>query len=581
MRFDVPEALWILAIAVPALAAFFYWSWSVKQKLILQFVRARLLPSLTMGVSARRQKIRLVLVAVAVAFVLLALARPQWGFAWEEAHQRGLDIIVAVDTSRSMLAQDVRPDRLDKTKLAIMDLMRQAKSDRLGLVVFAGSAFLQAPLTVDDQAFEQAVESVTVGIVPEGGTSLSSAIQTSLDSFDKGDANHKAIVLFTDGEDHDADAETMAAAKRAADEGALIFTVGVGTPQGELLKVMDDQGNVSYVKDADGNVVKSRLNETLLRRIATVTHGFYLPLQGADPMATLYERGLAPLPKNEENTRLTRVYRERYHWPLTLAVLLLVIEILLPESPRTRRRERPPVPSARSAAAATAALLILLPIRARASAASALRAYEAGDFKNAFEEFSRLADIKTNDYRLSYDAGTAAYRAKKFEDAAKRFGTALSSPGIVSDLPAQQHAFYNLGNTLFREGEPLPDPDKKKKLWEQSIENYNRALELAQRLSTNDADAKMNLAYVKQELEKLKQQQQQNQNQQNQEDLKPSDAAKQAKERADEAVRGRQYKQALEIMEDSLKQDETTKFYADYIKRLQEINGVAAPVAAH
>jgi len=151
--FARPEFLWVLLLALPLAAAFFYWSWRVKQRLIGQFVQARLLPTLAVGLSPARQKLRLALLLASLAGVLAALAGPRWGFSWEEARQRGLDIVVAVDTSRSMLARDVPPNRLDKAKRAAFDLMRQARNDRLGLVAFAGGAFLQCPLTVDDEHF--------------------------------------------------------------------------------------------------------------------------------------------------------------------------------------------------------------------------------------------------------------------------------------------------------------------------------------------------------------------------------------------------------------------------------------------
>jgi Ca-activated chloride channel family protein len=508
MRFAQPQVLWVLLAVVPALIGFLFWSWRVKQKLILQFVHPRLLSGLTVGVSARRQKLRLALLVAAVAGILLALARPQWGFAWEEAKFQGLDIIVAIDTSRSMLAQDVAPNRLEKAKLAAIDLMRLAKTDRLGLVAFAGTAFLQAPLTVDEQAFQQAVDAVSVGIIPQGGTALSAAIRTAMAAFEKGNDNHKVLVLLTDGEDHDADTETLAAAKEAADAGLRIFTIGVGTPEGELLRAKDDQGNDSYIKDEDGDVVKSRLNQTLLQQIATDANGFYLPLQGANPMDTLYARGLAPLPKSEETTRLTRVYQERYHWPLGFAIVCLVIELLLPESPRVRRPVALSAASAAQQAAAVMALL-LIPLMALGSPSSAYRDYQSGDFKAALGEYNRLAEQKTNDYRLHYDAGAAAYRAKELERAQRQFNDALNSQSIVSDPKTQEHTYYNLGNTLYHMGEPLPDPDKKKELWQQAIENLGRAF----RLDTNDIDARNNLAYIKQKLEELKQQQQQQQNQ--------------------------------------------------------------------
>jgi Ca-activated chloride channel family protein len=515
MRLEHPQVLWLAAAAIPALVGFLFWSWRVKQKLIRQFVHARLAASLTAGVSPAREKVRLALLVAAVAGILWALARPQWGFAWEEAKQQGLDIMVAIDTSRSMLARDVLPNRLEKSKLAVIDLMRLAKSDRLGLVVFAGAAFLQAPLTLDEQAFQQAVDAVAVGIVPVGGTSLCSAIRTSLEAFEKGNDNHKVLVLFTDGEDFDADTDTMAAAKEAAEAGMRIFTIGVGTPEGELLRVTDEQGNASFIKDEDGDAVKSHLNQTLLQRIATKASGFYLPLQGANPMETLYARGLAPLPKSEETTRLTRVYRERYHWFLGFAVICLVLEALLPDSARPRsRRARSAAPALQKVAAALA--LWLMPLGGAGSPSSAFRDYQAGDFKSAFDEYNRLARQQTNDYRLHYDAGTAAYKAKELETAQKQFNDALNTPDIISDPQNQQRAYYNLGNTLYHLGEPLPEPDKKKELWQQAVENYGRAV----RLNTNDIDARNNLAYVKQKLEELKQQQQQQQQNKDQKDKK-------------------------------------------------------------
>ena len=159
--------LWLLLVLPPALLAFFWWAWRTRQRLMTQFIQARLLSALTVGISARRQKIRLACLILAVVSLLLALARPQWGFDWEEVKQRGLDIVVAIDTSKSMLAEDIAPNRLARAKLAALDLMQQAKSDRLSLVAFAGSAFLQCPLTIDDAAFRQSVETLDVNVIPQ------------------------------------------------------------------------------------------------------------------------------------------------------------------------------------------------------------------------------------------------------------------------------------------------------------------------------------------------------------------------------------------------------------------------------
>src|SRR5437899_3517291 len=229
MNWGNPNILWFLLVLPVGLIAFFVWSWRKHQLLMAQFIQARLLPSLTVGISPRRQKTRLASIVLAVIFLILALARPQWGFDWEEVKQKGLDIVVAIDVSKSMLAEDIAPNRLARAKLAALDLMQQAKSDRLSLVAFAGSAFLQCPLTIDDSAFRQSVDTLDVNTIPQGGTAIAEAIDTATASFREGD-NHKALVLFTDGEDQDSGA--VEAAKRAGEAGIHIYTIGIGSPEG-------------------------------------------------------------------------------------------------------------------------------------------------------------------------------------------------------------------------------------------------------------------------------------------------------------------------------------------------------------
>ncbi len=333
MKFALPQLLWLLLL-VPLLVVFLVWAWRKKERLISQFVQSRLLAQLTVGVSKTRQKVRLALLVTAVACTVIALARPQWGFSWEEVSQKGLDIVVAVDTSRSMLAADIPPNRLERAKLAALELMKLAKNDRVGLVAFAGTAFLQCPLTLDEEAFRQGVNALDVNIIPQGGTAIAETIQTALSAFKDGD-NHKILVLFTDGEDHEDG--VLEAAKAASDKGLRIFTIGVGSAAGELIRVRDEKGKMDFLKDENGNVVKSRLNETLLQQIAGASGGFYLPLRGANTMDVLYERGLAPLPKSEFNSKLMQRHHERFYWPLGIAVVLLVVELFLPERQKVRQ----------------------------------------------------------------------------------------------------------------------------------------------------------------------------------------------------------------------------------------------------
>ena len=501
MTFANPHMLWLLLAIPPALLVFFWWAGRTRQRLLTQFIQARLLPTLTVGVSATRQKISVGCLVLAVVCLILALARPQWGFDWEEMKQRGLDIVVAIDTSKSMLAEDIAPNRLARAKLAALELMQRAKSDRLGLVAFAGSAFLQCPLTIDDAAFRQSVEALNVNIIPQGGTAIAEAIETALTAFKEGD-NYKVLVLFTDGEDHDSGA--LEAAEKAAKDGMRIFTIGIGTVDGELLHIKNEQGSSDYIRDEQGNVVKSHLNERLLQQIAGATEGgFYLPLRGAKAIDTLYDQGLAKLPKSQHHEKFVRHYHERYHWPLAVAIVLLLAEMLFPERKRESKARAAVTAPAFSGAKTLVILLLVLPGAVRGSPASALREYKAGNYDQAVKEYEQLLKRKSDDPRLHFNAGAAAYRNHQFEEAAKQFNATLASP----DLKLQGQAYYNEGNALFHLGERSSDPKKRTETWEKAIQDYQSTV----KLNPQDADAKYNYDFVKRKLEELKQQQQQSQ----------------------------------------------------------------------
>ena len=489
MRFEHPNLLWLLLVLPPALWLFFWWAERARQKLLTQFVEARLLSALTVGISPVRRKWRFTFLILAVACLVVALARPQRGFDLEEVEQRGLDIVVAVDTSKSMLATDIAPNRLARAKLAVQELLQKAGTDRMGLVAFAGDAFLECPLTIDNTAFQQSLSALDVNSIPQGGTALAAAIDTALTAFKEKD-HYKVLVLLTDGEDNDEGA--LEAAKKAADAGLKIFTIGIGTAAGDLIHVADANGNSDYVRDGQGNVVKSHLNESLLQQIAGAAGGFYLPLRGADTINTLYERGLEPLPKSEGKEKMVRRYHEQFHWPLAAAVLLLLAEMFLPErSLQTAAKSK-----GKAAAIATLLAILFLPVVARSSPTDALRDYNAGNYTNAIQEYERLAQIYTNDLRLVFNAGAAAYRGTNFDEAVKMFTLVTAAP----DLKLQQQAYYNLGNTQYRMGATVKDLDGLQETWETAIKSYERAVTL----NTNDVDAAFNLAFTKNSVEQIK-----------------------------------------------------------------------------
>ena len=563
MNFAYGHVLWSLLIILPALIVFFWWAWRERQRLMTQFIQARLLHGLISGVSPTRQKVRFVLITIAFTLLLVALARPQWGFTWEESKQKGLDIVVAIDTSKSMLAEDIAPNRLQRAKLAALDLMQQAQSDRLGLVAFAGGAFLQCPLTIDDNAFRQSVEALDVNIIPQGGTAVAEAITTALGAFKEGD-NFKVLVLFTDGEDNDENA--FEAAQAAAKEGMKIFTIGIGTAEGEILRIKDAKGRTDYLRDADGNAVKSRLNEALLQQIAGATEGgFYLPMRGAKTIDTLYEKGLAPLPKSEGQEKLVKRMHERYHWPLGLAIVLLLVEMLLPErrSP-TRRVSKSQTQRAGSETGApivaTALALFLLPVVASASPTKALKDYSSGNFTNALTEFERLLNEQTKqqkpeDPRLHVNAGTAAYRATNYTVAIQHFNAVLAA----QDIKLQAKAYYNLGAVHYRLGQQAEDLDKLEEAWKESAKQFNHAVEL----DKTNQDAAFNKAFVEERLKQI-------------ELLRAM--ARQAKEAADNATRQRNYRGALQIMEQLMQQAQVVaKPFEEFTQKLKQIDEIANP----
>ncbi|MBX3732282.1 MAG: VWA domain-containing protein [Verrucomicrobiae bacterium] len=332
MNFASPAYLWMSAVVVPLLGWFLWWTWGRKQAAARAFIRARLFGALTVGVSPGLQILKRVLLALAITLTLLALARPRWGYRDEETLASGLDILVVFDVSRSMLANDAAPNRLSKAKRAVFDLLGLARADRIGVVAFAGEAFLQAPLTLDDEALRQTVQGLDCDILPVQGSEIAPAIREAVAAFDKDSTGARAILLITDGEDHEPGA--IEAARLAAREGIRVFTLGVGTLGGAVLRMTDPYGNSVFVKDADGNAVKSQLNETLLREIAEAGGGFYLPLQNRQTIQTLYERGLEPIPRTATRAGKSRQWFERFQWPLALAVLLLLLEILVPEHRR-------------------------------------------------------------------------------------------------------------------------------------------------------------------------------------------------------------------------------------------------------
>ena len=513
MTFGAPEWLWGLLL-IPLLIALFMRAEHRGLQRLQQFVSARLLPQLAGTVNRRRRIIRFGLLLLGLALAIGSLAQPRWGYTFEDVKRKGLDLLVAVDTSRSMLSNDVQPNRLDRVKLAIQDLIDELQGDRVGLIAFAGRAFLQAPLTIDYDAVIEAVNDLDTKTIPEGGTNISSAITLATQSFGKSAMGNRALIIFTDGEELSGDAAKTA--KAAADAGVRIFTIGVGTPQGSLIPVTSDNGETSFVKDSAGQVVKSKLDDKRLREVAEATGGFYLHLEnGPRTMQQVQSEGLTKMQAAEMDVRLSRRPIERYEWPLGGALIALALSILIPERKRVRERAYVPAPARNAAhnlaggpakaAGAAAAILILLCSSAFATAPG-INAYQQGKFENAYKEFQETLKSHPQsraEEKLQFDSAAAAYKLKDYNKALESFSQALLTP----DTGLQTKGHYNLGNTLYQRGEMQKTDDKKLSDWTNALDHYEQTL----KLDPQNKEAKDNYEYVKRKIDELKNKKEQQQ----------------------------------------------------------------------
>ena len=335
MRFGNFQAIYLLLI-FPALALFYIRAFKKRRRDMEAFADKDLLGELTGSIDIKKQRLRAILILVSVFLIVLSLMRPRWGFEWKEVKRSGIDILIAIDTSKSMLAEDVKPNRLERSKLAVKDMIKKLRGDRIGLIAFSGSAFLQCPLTVDYSGFMLSLDDLDVDTIPKGGTSLSGAIRIALDSYGRVGKKYRALVIITDGEDHEGDAADWA--EKAKEQGLKIFTIGIGTKEGELIPVTDQAGNRTFLKDRSGNVVKTRLDEAVLQKIAIVTGGSYVRAGSTEfGLDLIYEERLSKMEKREVENKMVKRYKERYGVPLSLALLLLCIEPFIREKRKNHR----------------------------------------------------------------------------------------------------------------------------------------------------------------------------------------------------------------------------------------------------
>lgn len=327
MLFGQPAFLYLL-ILIPFVVVFHLLVGRSRRKAIERLGNPELIAALCGRLSQSKRRWKTILMLLTITFVVIALARPQIGSRLELVEQKGVEVMVALDTSLSMMAQDVAPNRLERAKLAVIELMDRLPGAEVGLVAFAGASFVQFPLTTDFEAARLFLDAADVNTVSLPGTAIGDAIRTATRAFSEKELKYKVLILFTDGEDHNTD--PIGAAKEAAEQGVVIYAVGFGSPGGEPIPVRDKTGAVTdFKKDREGEVVLSKLDEATLREIAKTTGGEYHRATASGKEIVQIVVAIEDMDKKELESKLMIRHMERFQIPAALALLALVGEFLL------------------------------------------------------------------------------------------------------------------------------------------------------------------------------------------------------------------------------------------------------------
>ncbi|WP_320113556.1 VWA domain-containing protein [Draconibacterium orientale] len=326
-RFANIEYLWGLLL-IPLLAVFFAWSRISRRRALKKFGQQEILGQLMPYSSGTRPVVKFIILMLALAFFIVGIARPQFGSKLKTEKREGVELMIALDVSNSMMAEDIQPNRLERAKRAISRLVDRLKDDKIGLIVFAGDAYTQLPITTDYNSAKLFLNSVNTQIVPKQGTAIGAAIDLARKSFTPNGEANKAIIIITDGENHEDDA--LASAKAALDEGAIVHTIGMGLPSGSPIPVLRN-GQTDYLKDRDGNVVVTKLNEQMLEQIAATGGGIYVRANNAQVGLNALFDEINKMEKQEMETRTFSEYDDQFQYFFAVGLFLLLLEFVILE----------------------------------------------------------------------------------------------------------------------------------------------------------------------------------------------------------------------------------------------------------
>jgi len=569
MRFAaIPYLYWLLAL--PLVVALGVFALVRRRNQHRQVADEALARRLAPDISWEREILRVVLLVLSLVALVIAMARPQFGTHSRLVKQSGVDIVVALDTSKSMLARDVSSsgsgDRLKRAKMEVSGLIDRLGGDRIGLVAFAGAAFVQCPLTSDYSAAKLFLRAMEAGSIPVGGTNFGEALRIARQLFEnaKGVSRSRVLILLSDGEDHEGGYEKEVEQLRA--QGAVIHAIGIGTQIGELIPESQDGG----YKKFEGKTVMTRLQEGALKSIAESTGGMYLYSAAGDLGFDAIYDVIRRMKKSDYEARVESVYEERFQVFAFVGFLLLLAATLVP---RQKSREKPATPPQRNPQLLTGLLLFglsLLPARSRAEGffsrpqeqvQKGNELFHEQHYDQSIEQYERAEQLLSREPRVHFNRGDALFKLGRFKEAREAF---LRSTG--SDEPSlKKKTYYNIGNTYLSEGTP-----------KEAIPFYRKALELDP--SYDDARFNLELAVTLQEQQK-KQQEQNKDKQSDKKDQKDDkgDQEKKDEQNQDDPKKDKKQKDEQDKKEQQQKQQEQQQKQDEQQEQPPGASGQAQP----
>ena len=566
-RFEDPIYLWLLVL-IPVLALIRFISYRNQKRKLRKFGDPKLLKELMPDVSRFRPSLKFWILLAALALLIIMLARPQMGTKISQEKRTGIETIIALDISNSMLAEDIVPSRLDRSKMMVENLVDHFTNDKIGLIVFAGDAFVQLPITSDYVSAKMFLSSIDPSMMATQGTDIAAAINMGMNSFTQEEGIGKAIIVITDGEDHEGGA--LEAAEAAKKKGMRVYVLGVGSSQGAPIPI---PGTGNYMKDNTGNTVMSALNEDMCKQVAAAGGGVYIHVENNSAAQQQLDNELDKLSKKETSTTVYSDYDEQFQAFGILALLLLIIEIcildrrnpLMKKLSLFKRGEKQEVRGERLLNSARIIAFICISLTSYLSPLTSYsqtdrqyvrqgnKLYRSGDFANAEVSYRKAIEKNPLNPQAAYNLGNALMAQKKDSAAIEQFQNAAK---LETNPLRKYRAFHNMG--VICQGH---------KMYAEAIEAYKNAL----RLNPEDNETRYNLVLCKHQKNKQDQNQQQNQDQNKQDkkdDKKDQDKQDQNKQEKQKEQKPQMSKDnAEQLLNAAMQQEKQTQ---DRLKKAQQ-----------